>query len=128
MNKLTIGQMAQMNHVSEQTLRYYDKIGIFKPLEIDKQNGYRFYSIKQSARLDMIQYMKSLEIPYANKLLNEAELRNYTRVVDMETALDRFYEACSYDKEKAIPTLEKYLELGMDDVAEKLYNLKYQKA
>jgi len=50
------------------------------------------------------------------------------RVVDMETALDRFYEACSYDKEKAIPTLEKYMELGMDDVAEKLYNLKHQEA
>jgi len=60
MNKLTIGQMAQMNRISEQTLRYYDKIGIFKPLEIDKENGYRLYSIKQSARLDMIQYMKSL--------------------------------------------------------------------
>lgn len=60
MNKLTIGQMAKINHISEQTLRYYDKIGIFKPLEVDKQNGYRFYSIKQSARLDIIQYMKSL--------------------------------------------------------------------
>lgn len=60
MNKLTIGQMANLNHVSEQTLRYYDRIGILKPQEVDKVTGYRFYSIKQSARLDMIQYMKAL--------------------------------------------------------------------
>ncbi|MGD9569862.1 MAG: helix-turn-helix domain-containing protein [Sedimentibacter sp.] len=60
MNKLTIGQMAEINHISEQTLRYYDKIGILKPVVVDKQTGYRYYSIKQSARLDIIQYMKSL--------------------------------------------------------------------
>lgn len=60
MNKLTIGQMAEINHISEQTLRYYDKIGILKPVVVDKETGYRYYSIKQSARLDIIQYMKSL--------------------------------------------------------------------
>jgi len=42
------------------------------------------------------------------------------RVCDMETALDRYYEACGYDKEKAIPTREKYAELGMEDVFEKI--------
>ena len=45
------------------------------------------------------------------------------RVVDMETALDKFYEACSFDMEKAIPTTEKFEELEMDDVSEKLYSL-----
>lgn len=44
------------------------------------------------------------------------------RVVDMETALDKFYEACSFDKEKAIPTPEKYAELGMEDVASVIYD------
>lgn len=48
------------------------------------------------------------------------------RVIDMDAALDRFYEACSFDKEKAIPTPEKYEELGMADVLEKLY-LSYAK-
>lgn len=38
------------------------------------------------------------------------------RVVDMEKALDRYYEACKYDKEKAIPTKEKFEELGMLDI------------
>ncbi len=58
--KLTIGQMARINHVSEQTLRLYDRMGILKPNDINKQTGYRYYSIRQCAHLDMIQYMKSM--------------------------------------------------------------------
>lgn len=58
--KLTVGKMATLNHVSEQTLRYYDKIKLLEPDTVDSKNGYRYYSIKQSAYLDMIQYMKAL--------------------------------------------------------------------
>ncbi len=61
MQRLTIGQMAKLNHVSEQTLRLYDKIGLFSP-STRGENGYRYYDIKQSAVLDIIQYMKSLGI------------------------------------------------------------------
>jgi len=43
----SIGETAQLNNVTIQTLRYYDKIGIFKPAHIEKNNGYRFYHIKQ---------------------------------------------------------------------------------
>lgn len=61
-HKLTIGQMAQINNVSRQTLRYYDNEGLLTPAVIDEHTGYRYYNIMQSARLDMIQYMKSLGI------------------------------------------------------------------
>lgn len=56
---LTIGQMAQLNHVSEQTLRLYHREGLLAPSKRGA-NGYRYYDIKQSAVLDMIQHMKSL--------------------------------------------------------------------
>lgn len=59
MQLLTIGQMAKLNHISEQTLRLYDRIGLFSP-NARGENGYRYYDIKQSALLDIIQYMKSL--------------------------------------------------------------------
>ncbi len=58
--KLTIGQMAKMNHVSEQTLRLYDKMGLLRPSDRNPSTDYRYYDIKQSAKLDLIQYMKSL--------------------------------------------------------------------
>lgn len=60
MDPLPIGKMAALNHISVQTLRYYDKIDLLKPLSVNDETGYRYYDIKQSAILDMIQYMKSL--------------------------------------------------------------------
>lgn len=60
MKRYTIGKMAKLNNVTEQTLRLYDKIGLFKPAYVDKHNGYRLYDIGQSARLDIIQYLKNL--------------------------------------------------------------------
>ena len=58
LQKLTIGQMAELNHVSEQTLRLYDREGLLKPQYTDPATGYRYYHITQSARLDLVQNMK----------------------------------------------------------------------
>ena len=60
MEKLTVGKMAEINNFSPQALRMYDKMGLLKPSVIGEENGYRYYDIRQSACLDMIQYMKSL--------------------------------------------------------------------
>lgn len=60
MDLLPIGKMAALNHTSVQTLRYYDKLGLLNPIYVDEETNYRYYDIKQSAILDMIQYMKSL--------------------------------------------------------------------
>ena len=67
MDKLIkIGDFSKMNRVSISTLRLYDELGILKPIYVDKDSNYRYYSINQTARLDMIQYMKEL-----NMSLNE---------------------------------------------------------
>ena len=58
LQKLSIGQMAELNHVSEQTLRLYDKEGLLVPRCVDPITGYRYYHITQSAKLDLIQNMK----------------------------------------------------------------------
>ena len=60
MEKLTIGKMAKINGISEQTLRLYDKIKLIQPCDTNPETGYRYYHIKQCAQLDMIQYMKAL--------------------------------------------------------------------
>ncbi|MCI9183428.1 MAG: MerR family transcriptional regulator [Lachnospiraceae bacterium] len=60
MKKMTIGQMARMNGISEQTLRLYDREGLFLPAYRDRDTGYRYYDIRQNAQLDMIQRMKAL--------------------------------------------------------------------
>lgn len=62
MNKalLSIGKMAALNRLSVSTLRLYDEKGLLKPRYIDPETGYRYYSIDQNARLDVIVYMKEL--------------------------------------------------------------------
>ncbi|MGI5998818.1 MAG: MerR family transcriptional regulator [Lutispora sp.] len=114
MNKLTIGQMAQLNHVSEQTLRYYDKLGLLKPNEVDKETGYRYYSIKQSARLDMIQYMKSLGMSLKDikEQLNNCDIGLIKSILEQKSKqIDEQIEALKFQKravERAIISYERY--------------------
>lgn len=60
MERLTIGKMARLNGISEQTLRLYDKMNLIRPCDVNPETGYRYYHIKQCAHIDMIQYMKAL--------------------------------------------------------------------
>lgn len=60
--RLTIGQMAKLNNISTQTLRYYDQIGLLHPMFYDEDNKYRYYSIEQCAVLDAIIHMQSLKL------------------------------------------------------------------
>lgn len=78
MQLLTIGQMAKLNHISEQTLRLYDKLQLFSPNHRG-ENGYRYYDIQQSALLDIIQYMKSLGISL-KEIKRQLEERDLTLI------------------------------------------------
>ena len=59
-DNLSIGKMAKINGISEQTLRLYARMKLLEPCEINTETGYRYYNIKQCAQLDMILYMKAL--------------------------------------------------------------------
>lgn len=55
--------MAKLHNIPVKTLRYYNEIGLFNPIEVDKDNGYRYYSTEQFERLNTINYLKVLGIP-----------------------------------------------------------------
>ncbi|MBP2651793.1 MAG: bmrR [Firmicutes bacterium] len=61
-NRFTIGETSKLLNVPIKTLRYYDEIGLLKPIEVDKFSKYRYYSTEQFEQLDMINYLKSLGI------------------------------------------------------------------
>ncbi len=58
-----IGEMAELNHVSTQTLRLYDRNKLLTPQYTDEETGYRYYTLEQCARLDLIRAMKSCRMP-----------------------------------------------------------------
>lgn len=57
---LQIGQMAHLNSVSEKALRIYQQKGILNHAVINRETGYRYYSLDQSATLDMVSQLHSL--------------------------------------------------------------------
>lgn len=73
--KLSIGEMARLNRISEQTLRLYDKIGLLSPRSRGEDNQYRYYDIRQSAILDVIRYMKSLGMKLS-EIKHQLDARN----------------------------------------------------
>lgn len=59
---LKIGEMAALNHISTQTLRLYDRNNLLKPEYLDPETGYRYYTLEQCAKLDLIHALKSCRL------------------------------------------------------------------
>ena len=62
---LSIGEMAEANRVSIATLRLYDRMGLLQPCYRDEESNYRYYDIRQTSRLDIIRYMRNLNMSLA---------------------------------------------------------------
>ena len=54
----SIGETAKLLGVSTQTLRYYDRENILKPVHINDETGYRYYSYTQFHIIDRIKYLQ----------------------------------------------------------------------
>jgi DNA-binding transcriptional MerR regulator len=57
---LKIRDFARLAEVSMTTLRYYDEIGLLKPIQVDQETGYRFYTMDQLPHLHRILAFKEL--------------------------------------------------------------------
>ncbi|HDR7795256.1 TPA: MerR family transcriptional regulator [Bacillus luti] len=79
--RFTIGEMAKMHNIAESTLRYYDEKGIFHPSIVDPQTNYRYYTIDQFSLLDMIKFLRQLNIPLK-------EIKKYMDERNPDYALD----------------------------------------
>lgn len=53
-----IGMFAQMNHVTIKTLRFYEEQGLLFPAYVDRENGYRYYTMSQMQVLHRITALK----------------------------------------------------------------------
>jgi len=55
-----IGEFSKMGRVSIKALRHYDELGLLRPALVDRQTGYRYYTIEQLPRLNRILAYRSL--------------------------------------------------------------------
>ncbi|UUV18476.1 MerR family transcriptional regulator [Fusobacteria bacterium ZRK30] len=61
-NKILISEMAKKYNVSRPTLIYYDNIGLLSPRH-DDATGYRYYSLGDMEKLEMILTLKETGLP-----------------------------------------------------------------
>ncbi len=55
-----IGEFSKLTRVSIRMLRYYDETGVLKPASIDKNTGYRLYSVEQIPTLHKIIFLRDV--------------------------------------------------------------------
>ena len=79
-NRFSIGEMSRLMNVPIKTLRYYDEIGLFKPVEVNRDTGYRYYSTEQFEQLDIIKYLRLLGVPLAEIAAHTA--RNTAKIAE----------------------------------------------
>ena len=57
---ISITEMAKLRNISTETLRHYDRIDLLKPVHVDPDTGYRYYSITQYEKIGTIRELKNL--------------------------------------------------------------------
>ncbi len=57
---IRIGDFSKLSRVSVKALRYYDEMGLLKPVSVDRFTGYRLYEYSQLAVLNRILALKEL--------------------------------------------------------------------
>ncbi|MFI6681324.1 MerR family transcriptional regulator [Kribbella sp. NPDC050470] len=62
---LTIGEFAQLTHLSVRTLRRYHESGLLEPATVDPSTGYRYYSTGQIPSAQVIHRLRELDVPLA---------------------------------------------------------------
>ena len=76
---LTIGDFAQITHLSRKTLRHYHEAGLLEPEQVDAATGYRYYSTAQVPTAQVIRRFRELGMPVAevrSVLLADVEERS----------------------------------------------------
>lgn len=105
---MTIKEFASLCGCSTQTLRYYDKIGLLKPVRVDPWSGYRYYGKQQSIAFVKIKNLQAADftIEEIKELLTMSDKQVYEafeqKIAEQTRKLERIKEIQqSYLKEKS---------------------------
>jgi DNA-binding transcriptional MerR regulator len=81
-----IGEFSRLTRVTVKALRHYDRLGLLRPTAVDRQTGYRYYSLDQLPRLNRLLALKDLglSLEQVRTLLDDAlpaaEIRGMLRL------------------------------------------------
>jgi DNA-binding transcriptional MerR regulator len=84
-----IGKVASLYDITVQTLRHYDKIGLFRPEVINPETGYRYYSVLQLRQLEYILFLRQLHFSLPEIQDAMDQLRNGSDLMDILNQRDQ---------------------------------------
>lgn len=114
-NLMLIGEIAEFFGISRKAIRLYEKKGIIKPVEVDAQNGYRYYSAGQVQQLNALLELKALGF----------SLDEIKKIMDGETGREQLL--CAFAKKrqawKEAMNAAKYKAESLDNIMKNLETL-----
>ena len=78
---VSIKEFAEYTGVKQSVLRYYDEIGLFRPIERG-MNNYRYYSLPQIQTIKLIETLRSLNMPL-KKIEDIMKSRNPESMIEL---------------------------------------------
>jgi MerR family transcriptional activator of bmr gene len=101
----TIGEVSKITGVSKDTLRFYDKIGLFQPKYVDEKNNYRYYTVDQFWYIDIITCCRRLGVSL-ERIKELVDSKDNAKIVEM----------LEEQREKALQLSQYYMRAD-DDIA-----------
>lgn len=150
--RYTISEISKITGLSKHTLRYYARIGLFRPNYVDPSNGYRYYTYDQFWQIDIIICCRSINIsiPEIKEILQSEDHEKVVRLIEAHReealAMSRYYQRIADDiqwyssQHEAMYCKARYPEVEVKELPErtviygkneddvKAYHLKLQEA
>jgi len=90
---ISIQEFSKLSGIESSTLRYWDEIGLFSPLERNPETNYRYYSTAQLLALNFVTILSELEVPLKTiaklrKTRNPEELLDLLEKVEIKMDME----------------------------------------
>jgi len=107
---LKIGDFSRLSRVSVKALRYYDEIGLLKPVSVDQFSGYRYYSAEQLPRLNRILILKEMGLSLEEVAVLAAEDMPQSKITELLKAKQAELSQRLNDDRSRLAQLEQLLD------------------
>lgn len=87
-NYFSVGEAAKAVHLTSETLRHYDRIGLIKPTKKDEITNYRFYTEQDIVRINTVRTLQQMDLPL-QKIKEALELDDLEKIIDFLTEAEK---------------------------------------
>lgn len=99
----SVGEAAKAAHMTSETLRHYDRIGLVKPGKKDEWTNYRYYTQQDIVRLNTVRALQLMDLPL-REIKKVLEYDDLEKIVDFlaraEKKADEKIAALEYSRSK----------------------------